>query len=74
MITYKELLGTCIKSKKQHIYIYTVCTKSASKNSLNCLFYEILLFRVSRESFLTCTATQSRRHKCPRTNVNLLNT
>ena len=33
--TYKELLGTCIKSKKT-AYINTVCTKSASKDYSNC--------------------------------------
>ena len=35
MKTYTELLGTCIKSK-QRAYIKTVCTKSASKDSLKC--------------------------------------
>ena len=35
MKTYKELLGTCIKSKKT-AYINTVCTKSASKDYSNC--------------------------------------
>ena len=35
MKTYKERLGTCIKSKKT-AYINTVCTKLASKNYLNC--------------------------------------
>ena len=36
MITYKVLLGTCIKSKKV-AYIYTVCTKSNQINaSKNC--------------------------------------
>ena len=34
MKAYKELLGTCIKSKKA--YINTVCIKSASKDSPNC--------------------------------------
>ena len=29
--TYKELLGTCFKSKRQHIY--TVYTKSTCKNT-----------------------------------------
>ena len=35
MKTYKELLGTCIKSKKT-VYINTVCTKSTSKDYSNC--------------------------------------
>ena len=35
MKTYKELPGTCIKSKKT-AYINTVCTKSASKDYSNC--------------------------------------
>ena len=58
MKTYKELLGTCIKSKKA--YINTVCIKSASKDSLNCF----AIFgssacqgqHVFSMSFLTCTA------------------
>ena len=33
--TYKELLGTSIKSKKT-AYLNIVCTKSASKDSWNC--------------------------------------
>ena len=35
MKTYKELLGTCIKSKET-AYINTVRTKSASKDYSNC--------------------------------------
>ena len=35
MKTYKELLGTCIKSKKT-AYINTLCTKQASKDYPNC--------------------------------------
>ena len=37
MITYKELLRTCIKSKKRYIYIYiyTVRTKSDSEDFPN---------------------------------------
>ena len=31
MKTYKELLGTCIKSKKKTAYINALCTKPASK-------------------------------------------
>ena len=61
MKTYKELLGTCIKSKKA--YINTVCIKSASKDSLNCF----AIFgssacqgqHVFSMSFLTCTAPWS---------------
>ena len=33
--TYKELLGTCIKSKKT-AYINTLCTKPASEDYSNC--------------------------------------
>ena len=59
METYKELLGICIKSKKT-AYINGVCTKSASKDSLNCF----TIFgssacqgqHVLSMSFLTCTA------------------
>ena len=59
METYKELLGTCIKSKKI-AYINGVCTKSTSKDSLNCF----TIFgssacqgqHVFSMSFLTCTA------------------
>ena len=61
MKTYKELLGTCIKSKKADIN--TVCTKSASKDSPNCF----AIFgssacqgqHVFSMSFLTCTAPRS---------------
>ena len=35
MKTYKELLGTCIKSKKT-AYINTLCTKPASEDYSNC--------------------------------------
>ena len=35
MKTYKELLGSCIKSKKT-AHINTVCTKSANKDYSNC--------------------------------------
>ena len=34
--TYKELLGTCIKSKKKTAYINALCTKPASKDYSNC--------------------------------------
>ena len=62
MKTYKELLGTCIKSKKT-VYLKTVCTKSASKDYLNCL----AIFGSSAcqgqhafsMSVLTCTAPWS---------------
>ena len=61
MKTYKELLGTCIKSKKADIN--TVCTKSASKDSPNCFTY--LAFQHVKVSmslaclYLTCTASRS---------------
>ena len=55
--TYKELLGSCIKSKK------TVRTKSASKDSLNCFaIFDSSACRglhVFSMSFLTCTAPRS---------------
>ena len=62
MKTYKELLGTCIKSKKT-AYINTVCTKSASKDYSNCF----AIFGSSAcqgqhafsMSVLTCTAPWS---------------
>ena len=60
--TYKELLGTCIKSEKT-AYINTVCTKSASKDSLNCFaIFDSPACRglhVFSMSFLTCTAPRS---------------
>ena len=63
MKTYKELLGTCIKSEKA-AYINTVCTKSAnSKDYSNCF----AIFGSSAcqgqhafsMSVLTCTAPWS---------------
>ena len=59
--TYKELFGTCIKSKKA--YINTVCTKSASKDSQN--YFAIFGASVCQDqhvfsmSFLTCTGPWS---------------
>ena len=62
MKTYKELLGTGIKSKKT-AYINAVCTKSASKDSLNCFTIfgssACLGQKVFGISFLTCTAPRS---------------
>ena len=56
--TYKELLGTCITHKK---YINTVCSKSASKDSLNwfAVFGSLTCQgqHVFNMSFLTCTAS-----------------
>ena len=72
MKTYKELLGTCIKSEKA-AYINTVCTKSAnSKDYSNCF----AIFgssacqgqHVFSMSVLTCAAPWS-SHTCPRTNL-----
>ena len=62
MTTYKELLGTCIKSKKTAC-INTLCTKPASKDYSNCF----TIFGSSAcqgqhafsMSVLTCTATAS---------------
>ena len=55
MKTYKELLGTCIKSKKT-AYINTVCTKSASKDYSNC--FAILALQHVKVGMCvpTCTA------------------
>ena len=62
MRTCKELLGTCIKSKKP-AYINTVRTKSASKDSLDCfaIFGSLSCQgqHVFSMSFLTCTAPRS---------------
>ena len=55
MTTYKELLETCIKSKKV-AYIYTVCTKSNQINACkNC--FATFGSSACQKSFLTCTAT-----------------
>ena len=58
MTTYKELLGTWHPNlKKQNIY--TVFTKSASKNPPNQPFLHMLLFNMSRKPFVACAATRS---------------
>ena len=62
MKTYKEFLGTCIKSKKT-AYINKLCTKPASKDYSNCF----TIFGSSAcqgqhafsRSVLTCTAPSS---------------
>ena len=62
MKTYKELLGTCIKSKKT-AYINTLCTKPASKDYWNC--FAIFGSSACQDqhafsmSVLTCTAPWS---------------
>ena len=62
MKTYKELLGTCIKSKKT-AYINTVCTKPASKDYSNCFAIFGSLACQGQHAFsmsvLTCTAPWS---------------
>ena len=62
MKTYKELLGTCIKSKKT-AYINTFCTKPASKDYSNCFAIFGSLACQGQHAFsmsvLTCTAPWS---------------
>ena len=73
MKTYKEIFGTCIKSNKA--YINAICTKSASKDSPNCF----AIFGSSAQGqhvfsmfFPDMYSSSILQHKCPRTNLNLI--
>ena len=58
MKTYEELHSTCIKSEKT-VYINTVCTKSARKDSPECFAIFGSSACQSQHSFLTYTAPRS---------------
>ena len=58
MKTCEELHGTCIKSEKT-VYINTVCTKSARKDSPDCFAIFGSSACQSQHSFLTYTAPRS---------------
>ena len=61
MKTYKELLGTCIKAKKLHIYIQYV------PNQLVKIFRTVSLYLALQHVFPEMYSSSILSHKCPRT-------
>ena len=71
MKTYKVLLGTCTKSKKT-AYLNTICTKSASKDSLKCFVIFGSSACQGRHVFPDMYSSPILPNKYPGTNVNLV--